>query len=248
MSWSPPPAVISCSSVPARHFSAAAWTATTMYASWAAIGPRHRCSFSGDTGFSESFDDVGLVHGPFHLTPIAIGAYDPLWPDIHQPGGSGPIHRMLTRRRRAAPAHPLGYVQPSRATQVGETRRAALGAAAAPITGPIPGRHRHPQPGVVSSTSPVAPVPRSHLTEGVSTTVETGSTDPVDSCARAHRGASRPAARVPGRTQVNASPVRRPDTVGEIIRANVFTRINAMCSRPSALVMTTGRLRTASSG
>lgn len=85
--------------VPARHFSGRGLDRNvTMWASWAVIGPRHRVFFSGDTGFTESFDDVGLAHGPFHLTLIAIGAYDPLWPDIHvNPEEAVTIHRMLTR-------------------------------------------------------------------------------------------------------------------------------------------------------
>lgn len=84
--------------VPARHFSGRGLDRNvTMWASWAVIGPHHRVFFSGDTGFSRSFDDVGLVHGPFHLTLIAIGAYDPLWPDIVSPEEAVTIHRMLTR-------------------------------------------------------------------------------------------------------------------------------------------------------
>ncbi|MFT3899192.1 MAG: MBL fold metallo-hydrolase [Gordonia sp. (in: high G+C Gram-positive bacteria)] len=89
--------------VPARHFSGRGLERNnTLWASWAAIGPQHRMFFSGDTGFSESFDDVGAAHGPFHLTLIAIGAYDPLWADIHvNPEEALTIHRMLTRETEA---------------------------------------------------------------------------------------------------------------------------------------------------
>ncbi|MFT4202121.1 MBL fold metallo-hydrolase [Gordonia sp. (in: high G+C Gram-positive bacteria)] len=85
--------------VPARHFSGRGLERNlTLWASWAVIGPQHRMFFSGDTGFSESFEDVGAAHGPFGLTLIAIGAYDPLWPDIHvNPEEAVTIHRMLTR-------------------------------------------------------------------------------------------------------------------------------------------------------
>nr|WP_245548418.1 MBL fold metallo-hydrolase [Gordonia araii] len=85
--------------VPARHFSGRGLDRDlTMWASWAMIGPRHRAFFSGDTGFTESYEDVGAAHGPFQLTLIAIGAYDPLWPDIHaNPEEALTIHRMLTR-------------------------------------------------------------------------------------------------------------------------------------------------------
>ncbi|GED96941.1 hypothetical protein nbrc107697_09800 [Gordonia crocea] len=85
--------------VPARHFSGRGLDRdSTMWAGWAVLGPRHRAYFSGDTGFSESYDDVGAAYGPFQLTLVAIGAYDPLWPDIHvNPEEALTIHRMLTR-------------------------------------------------------------------------------------------------------------------------------------------------------
>lgn len=85
--------------VPARHFSGRGLDRNlTMWASWAIIGPHHRAFFSGDTGFTESYEDVGAAYGPFELTLIAIGAYDPLWPDIHlNPEEALTIHRMVTR-------------------------------------------------------------------------------------------------------------------------------------------------------
>jgi L-ascorbate metabolism protein UlaG (beta-lactamase superfamily) len=69
---------------PARHFSGRFLTRnTTLWASWALIGPRHRAFFGGDTGYTKSFTDIGADHGPFDLTLMPIGAYHPGWPDIH---------------------------------------------------------------------------------------------------------------------------------------------------------------------
>jgi L-ascorbate metabolism protein UlaG (beta-lactamase superfamily) len=69
---------------PARHFSGRLFTRnTTLWASWAIIGPRHRAFFGGDTGYSKSFAEIGAAHGPFDLTLMPIGAYHPAWPDIH---------------------------------------------------------------------------------------------------------------------------------------------------------------------
>jgi L-ascorbate metabolism protein UlaG (beta-lactamase superfamily) len=54
-----------------------------LWASWVVQGPRHRMYFSGDTGYSGAFRAIGKAHGPFDLTIIKIGAYDPAWADIH---------------------------------------------------------------------------------------------------------------------------------------------------------------------
>ncbi|MFW0785389.1 MBL fold metallo-hydrolase [Gordonia sp. CPCC 206044] len=86
---------------PARHFSGRALVRnTTQWASWSVHGPEHRLFFSGDTGFCEQFDEVGARLGPFDLTLIAVGAYDPVWPDVHvNPEEAVRVHRMLTRDR-----------------------------------------------------------------------------------------------------------------------------------------------------
>jgi L-ascorbate metabolism protein UlaG (beta-lactamase superfamily) len=69
---------------PARHFSGRFLTRnTTLWSSWAIIGPRHRAFFGGDTGYTKSFADIGAEHGPFDVTLMPVGAYHPGWPDIH---------------------------------------------------------------------------------------------------------------------------------------------------------------------
>jgi L-ascorbate metabolism protein UlaG (beta-lactamase superfamily) len=69
---------------PARHFSGRLFTRnTTLWASWVIVGPQHRAFFGGDTGYTKSFAEIGMDHGPFDLTLLPIGAYHPAWPDIH---------------------------------------------------------------------------------------------------------------------------------------------------------------------
>ena len=69
---------------PARHFSGRLLTRnTTLWASWVIIGPRHRAFFGGDTGYTKSFAEIGMDHGPFDLSLLPVGAYHPAWPDIH---------------------------------------------------------------------------------------------------------------------------------------------------------------------
>ncbi|CAN5772667.1 MBL fold metallo-hydrolase [soil metagenome] len=83
---------------PARHFSGRFLTRnTTLWSSWAVLGPRHRAFFGGDTGYSASFAGVGTDHGPFDLTLMPVGAYHPGWPDIHMnPEEAIRAHRDLT--------------------------------------------------------------------------------------------------------------------------------------------------------
>ena len=70
---------------PARHFSGRGLSDRnhTLWASWSVAGPQHRVFHSGDTGPFAGFADIGSGYGPFDLTLIKIGAYDPMWPDIH---------------------------------------------------------------------------------------------------------------------------------------------------------------------
>ncbi|ANW67451.1 hypothetical protein BCA37_04920 [Mycobacterium sp. djl-10] len=83
---------------PARHFSGRFLTRnTTLWSSWAVIGPRHRAFFGGDTGYTTAFTGVGDDHGPFDLTLMPVGAYHPGWPDIHMnPEEAVRAHRDVT--------------------------------------------------------------------------------------------------------------------------------------------------------
>jgi L-ascorbate metabolism protein UlaG (beta-lactamase superfamily) len=56
---------------------------TTLWASYALLGPRHRVWFSGDTGLFPALREIGERLGPFDLTMIEVGAYGSAWPDWH---------------------------------------------------------------------------------------------------------------------------------------------------------------------
>ncbi len=52
--------------------------------------------FSGDTGLFPGMKDIGTRLGPFDLTMIEAGAYDPAWPDWHiGPEQAVVAHRMV---------------------------------------------------------------------------------------------------------------------------------------------------------
>jgi L-ascorbate metabolism protein UlaG (beta-lactamase superfamily) len=70
---------------PARHYSGRnpRHPNETLWSSWVIAGPRHRVFFSGDSGYSQHFAEIGSKHGPIDLTLIKIGASDPTWEEIH---------------------------------------------------------------------------------------------------------------------------------------------------------------------
>ena len=92
---------------PARHFSGRLLQRnTTLWASWAIIGPQHRAFFGGDTGYTKSFSEIGSEYGPFDLTLMPIGAYHPSWPDIHMnPEEAVRAHRDVTDAGLLVPVH-----------------------------------------------------------------------------------------------------------------------------------------------
>ncbi len=68
----------------ARHFSGRGLKRNlTQWASWAFAGPKHRVFFGGDTGYTVKFAEIGAKYGPFDLTLLPVGAYDPRWADVH---------------------------------------------------------------------------------------------------------------------------------------------------------------------
>jgi len=93
-------------STPARHFSGRAFKRDqTLWTSWAILGPRHRVYFSGDTSMQPEFREIGERLGPFDITMLEAGAYNPLWADVHL-GPEQAVHaHQLLRGKRMLPVH-----------------------------------------------------------------------------------------------------------------------------------------------
>lgn len=74
-------------STPNRHYSGRGFFdyKGTLWSSWAVVGPDHRLFYSGDSGYSKLFRNIGARFGPFDLGIIKIGSYGPgaSWTDIH---------------------------------------------------------------------------------------------------------------------------------------------------------------------
>lgn len=70
---------------PSRHFSGR-WVSDRFSTLWGAFvleGPRHRIYFGGDSGYWSGFRDVASHYDRFDLILLEIGAFHPLWEEIH---------------------------------------------------------------------------------------------------------------------------------------------------------------------
>lgn len=70
---------------PSQHFSGRGLTGnnTTLWASWVIESGRRKVFFSGDTGLTPQFEDIGRRHGPFDLVMLEVGAFHTAWASIH---------------------------------------------------------------------------------------------------------------------------------------------------------------------
>lgn len=78
---------------------------STLWASWVIEDRDLRVFFSGDSGYFDGFRTIGERLGPFDVTLIETGAYDPQWPYVHmQPEETVQAHVDL-RGRWLVPIH-----------------------------------------------------------------------------------------------------------------------------------------------
>jgi L-ascorbate metabolism protein UlaG (beta-lactamase superfamily) len=94
--------------LPSRHFSGRSLfnRFETLWASFVLAGPKHRVYYGADSGEWEGFREIGAEYGPFDLTMLEIGAFDPLWADIHMgPEGAVRSFRALGGQGLLMPIH-----------------------------------------------------------------------------------------------------------------------------------------------
>ncbi|MET0135927.1 MAG: MBL fold metallo-hydrolase, partial [Kibdelosporangium sp.] len=90
----------------AQHFSGRGFSRDdTLWASWVIAGPNRRVFYSGDTGYFDGFTDIGEKYGPFDAALVQIGAYDPLWPDIHMTPEEGVATHLAVQAHVLIPVH-----------------------------------------------------------------------------------------------------------------------------------------------
>jgi L-ascorbate metabolism protein UlaG (beta-lactamase superfamily) len=94
--------------LPARHFSGRSLFTRfqTLWASFVLAGPKHRVYYGADSGEWDGFREIGEAYGPFDLTMLEIGAFDPLWAHIHMgPDGAVRMFRAMGATGLMMPIH-----------------------------------------------------------------------------------------------------------------------------------------------
>ncbi len=76
---------ITLTATPAQHFSGRTpWDRnSTLWASWVIATGEARIYYSGDTGYSDRFKQIGERFGGFDIALMENGAYDAYWPSVH---------------------------------------------------------------------------------------------------------------------------------------------------------------------
>jgi len=87
------PGGLTVTAAPAHHFSGRTLgdRNATLWSSFVFQGNRHSVYFSGDTGLSPLFAEIGRRLGPFDLVMMEVGAFHPSWSSVHL----GPDNALL---------------------------------------------------------------------------------------------------------------------------------------------------------
>ncbi len=97
---------------PARHFSGRTpWDRfTTLWSSFVIEGPKHRVYFGGDSGTWPGFEEIAAHYERFDLTMLEIGAFHPLWANIHLgPEGAADAYRQMGGPEKAGALMPIHW-------------------------------------------------------------------------------------------------------------------------------------------
>ncbi|HEY4354320.1 MAG TPA: MBL fold metallo-hydrolase [Acidobacteriaceae bacterium] len=103
---------IQITSWPARHFSGRGLTDRfkTLWASFVLEGPKHRVYFGADSGVWEGFTEIAAKYNRFDLTMLEIGAFHPLWSDIHMgPDGAAEAYSLMGGPEKAGMLMPIHW-------------------------------------------------------------------------------------------------------------------------------------------
>ncbi|RDI99932.1 hypothetical protein DVT68_03645 [Dyella solisilvae] len=79
------PGGLSITAAPSHHFSGRSLhdRNATLWSSFVLRGERHSVYFSGDSGLSPHFAEIGRRLGPFDLVMLEVGAFHPSWGSVH---------------------------------------------------------------------------------------------------------------------------------------------------------------------
>jgi L-ascorbate metabolism protein UlaG (beta-lactamase superfamily) len=98
---------LTLTAVPVQHWSKRGFAPRnkTLWAGWVIRSDRFRFFFAGDSGYTPHFDEIGKKLGPFDLSAIPIGAYEPRWfmrRHHVSPEEAVQVHRDIRSRKSVA--------------------------------------------------------------------------------------------------------------------------------------------------
>jgi L-ascorbate metabolism protein UlaG (beta-lactamase superfamily) len=99
---------LTLTALPARHFSGRSLfnRFETLWSSFVLASPNHKVYYGADSGEWDGFQEIAQAYGPFDLTMLEIGAFDPLWADIHMgPDGAVRMFRTMGAKGLLMPIH-----------------------------------------------------------------------------------------------------------------------------------------------
>jgi L-ascorbate metabolism protein UlaG (beta-lactamase superfamily) len=97
---------------PARHFSGRMpWDRNaTLWSSFVIEGPKHRVYFGADSGWWDGFAEIAAKYEKFDLTMLEVGAFHPLWADIHLgPDGAARAYESMGGAAKAGLLFPIHW-------------------------------------------------------------------------------------------------------------------------------------------
>ena len=97
---------------PSKHFSGRGLfdRFTTLWSAFVLEGPKHRVYFGADSGWWEGFAEIAAQYDGFDLTMLEIGAFSPLWSDIHMgPDGAAKAYKDLGGPEKAGLLMPIHW-------------------------------------------------------------------------------------------------------------------------------------------
>ncbi len=103
---------LSITSWPARHFSGRGIfdRFSTLWASFVIEGPKHRIYFGADSGTWPGFAGIAAQYDRFDLTMLEIGAFHPLWANIHLgPDGAADAFQQMGGAAKAGLLMPIHW-------------------------------------------------------------------------------------------------------------------------------------------
>lgn len=96
---------------PSQHFSGRKMDnrMSTLWSSWVIMSEKDRIFFSGDSGYSNHFQQIGKKYGPFDIALMECGQYNEAWADIHMTPEETAQAGVDVKAKKLLPIHWAGF-------------------------------------------------------------------------------------------------------------------------------------------